>query len=652
MKVDIKKIIELRKANKLTISQVAKYLNKARCTVSCWENNRTLPVKTDLIALAQLLGTRVSEISTYNDLPKRIHSTDSENNFNLRNTINELDVIISENKELELTGIKSLKAIIKENRRLDSANRSLKKNNTRLTSTMDSIHEIIYIKDNKRIFKKVNEKFLEQLQPGYTEGDIIGTKSIDIFGRKEIADIVPLENKVFKTGQRIIDKKIKIPGSAGKKHGLISIEPIFDELDKVIEISVSIKDVTDIVENIEKLELLESVSNMIDEQIWIMTENPLKYEFIGGSGFQKTYGIPKENFKNNPLLLFNMIHPDDKTEYLDKKNNLFLPLGEHTFRILNKNNSIRWINYKAFRTYDLNNKPIIYGLTSDITETTLQEQSLKYLDDAINKSKDTIWVGNYYSKNGNTKFKYTYLSGRPDRLLGVNKLQLQKNNLSWVENVHPLDKDKVQKWLNNENKYPKNIDYRIQLSDKTTKWVYSKFCCKNNIHYGTFYDITKRKEQELKREIMEKAMSKAKDAMWVYDSKFNCILITAATEKLYDMSFKNIKNPIQYWVDNKLHPDYKIDYSNRLENFKKQKKSNPYFTPNTFIFKTVNSDGTIRYIESLFTCMKYDNEVYDIAVDRDITMIYEDTVKLKKIKKLIQNILPVQIKNEILNLIN
>jgi len=50
--------------------------------------------------------------------------------------------------------------------------------------------------------------------------------------------------------------------------------------------------------------------------------------------------------------------------------------------------------------------------------------------------------------------------------------------------------------------------------------------------------------------------------------------------------------------------------------------------------------------------MKYDNEVYDIAVDRDITTIYEDTVKLKKIEKLIKNILPVQIKNEILNLIN
>ena len=50
MRIDIKKIIELRKTNKLTISQMAKYLNKARSTVSCWENNKTLPSKTELSA--------------------------------------------------------------------------------------------------------------------------------------------------------------------------------------------------------------------------------------------------------------------------------------------------------------------------------------------------------------------------------------------------------------------------------------------------------------------------------------------------------------------------------------------------------------------------------------------------------------------------
>ena len=345
MKVDINKIIKLRKANKLTISQMAKYLNKARCTVSCWEHNKTLPSKTDLVAIAQLLGTRISEISDYEDLPISIHQDlkSLKNKMDARSVIQNLNKIVNENKEIPETGINSLKKILHENNRLESVNRTLRKSNTRLISTMSSIHEIIYIKDSKGIFKKVNDKFLEQLKPGYTEEDVIGTKSIDIFGRIEFKEIIPLENKIFKNGQRIINEKIMIPGSVGKSHGLISIEPIFDEVDKVIEIAVSIKDITDIVENIGKLELLESVSNKLDEHIWIITENPLQYKFIGGKEFEKTYGILKNDFINNPSIWLKIVHPEDIAEYKNEQGKFLLPMGENTFRILHKDGSVRWV---------------------------------------------------------------------------------------------------------------------------------------------------------------------------------------------------------------------------------------------------------------------------------------------------------------------
>ncbi len=525
MKIHTRKITELRKLNKLTINRVAELLGKARSTVSNWENGKTEPSKTDLIALAQLFDTEISSISEYKNLP--INTPISEIEQDLINIESAKQKFVNEMSKSDYDpeqAIELVETLIKENKRLSSKNRSLQKSNNRFVSIMNSVQEIIYIKDLKRTFRKVNDKFIEHLKPGYTEEDIIGVTSIDIFGRREFEEIIKLESSVFETGSRIVDIRIKIPQSAGKKIGLISIEPIFDDMDKVSEIAVSIKNITDIVENIDKLEQLNSVSNKLEEQIWIATDNPFKYRFIGGNNFVESYGITKNEFIKDPLYQLKIMHPKDKAKYnIDDKYFSLLP-GEYIFRVIHSDGEMRWIECKVFKTTDSNNRTILYGVNTDITT---------------------------------------------------------------------------------------------------------------------------RKESELKREIMEKAMCKIEDAMWVYDSNINCILITEAADKLYGVSFKDIDDPIEYWHERILAPECRENYIKKFNDFVEQKKDNPYFVPETLIFKALMPDGGYKYIESIFTCMEFYDEIYDIAVDRDITEHYNVQLKLEKIKSFLdsEKSIPVKAKN-------
>jgi transcriptional regulator with XRE-family HTH domain len=270
MKIYRDKITQFRKAKKLTINQVADYLWKHRSTVSYWEHGKRYPEKTSLIALAFLFGVSVSEISDCEDLPNDNNVAKKDIAINVLSE--KLQTKIDSSEETLTIDTKSAGRILKETERVISENRRLKKENRRLSAQNRSINQILYIKNKNRVIRNVNNNFLFYVSKNYTIEDVIGLKSIDIFGRKEIEDIVPLENKVFETGMSISDIRVKIPGIGEAKYGLISIEPIFDDLDNVIEIAVSIKDITDVVENIERLELLENVINKLDDQIWIMSD--------------------------------------------------------------------------------------------------------------------------------------------------------------------------------------------------------------------------------------------------------------------------------------------------------------------------------------------------------------------------------------------
>ena len=75
--------------------------------------------------------------------------------------------------------------------------------------------------------------------------------------------------------------------------------------------------------------------------------------------------------------------------------------------------------------------------------------------------------------------------------------------------------------------------------------------------------------------------------------------------------------------------------------FYKAKKRNEKWgdisVPKTWIHKTNNTDGKEQYIEIIFTYMIFNDELYILSIDRDVTDRCEASLKLDSIRKCIEN---------------
>lgn len=93
---------------------------------------------------------------------------------------------------------------------------------------------------------------------------------------------------------------------------------------------------------------------------------------------EKISGYTPLEFKANPNLLKNVVHPDDAEMLLEKLQKL--PAGEtviHKHRIIHRTGSIRWVEIKIIPS--LNNKGILEwfdGIATDITEGKLADEKL------------------------------------------------------------------------------------------------------------------------------------------------------------------------------------------------------------------------------------------------------------------------------------
>ena len=86
--------------------------------------------KTDLIALSQLLGCSITEISEYDELPNQntMGLQSLKNKLDIKNVIQSLNDIVDKNKDIvKADDLKSIKKVLIENKHLETANRTLQK---------------------------------------------------------------------------------------------------------------------------------------------------------------------------------------------------------------------------------------------------------------------------------------------------------------------------------------------------------------------------------------------------------------------------------------------------------------------------------------------------------------------------------------------
>jgi PAS domain S-box-containing protein len=121
--------------------------------------------------------------------------------------------------------------------------------------------------------------------------------------------------------------------------------------------------------------------NTYDFEFWI---NPEGHYLYASPSCKRVTGYDTKDFLSNSALQQDIIHPDDKQNFLEHVSNEVLnkKLGELEFRIIHKDGSIKWIHHICQPINDENGKFLgTRGSNRDITERKLMEDKLKELTD-------------------------------------------------------------------------------------------------------------------------------------------------------------------------------------------------------------------------------------------------------------------------------
>lgn len=157
---------------------------------------------------------------------------------------------------------------------------------------------------------------------------------------------------------------------------------------------------------------IEEILGSIDEVIWYINNQNLTLSYVNNA-VEDIFGIPKEDFLNDPVLWQQQIHPEDRLLVKTFFETL-LPGQSQTicFRIIHNDNQIRWLNSRVHHHPKLN---LFIGITSDITAPKAQSEEIAFLalHDPLtllpNRAKLKLQLDNRFEHSANSPFALMFL---------------------------------------------------------------------------------------------------------------------------------------------------------------------------------------------------------------------------------------------------
>jgi PAS domain S-box-containing protein len=179
---------------------------------------------------------------------------------------------------------------------------------------------------------------------------------------------------------------------------------------------------------IQKLEVahqkLMTFFNAMDEVFFSVDMINLKVIQIS-NGCEKLYGYKASDFLANNRLWFELIHPEDK-HIVDGEDEILLR-GEQVnkqYRIIRKDNAVRWVENKVIPGFDESGKLIrVDGMTWDITprkeaEEKQRQDEIRYRQ-IVETAQEGIWTIDEYDKTNFVNKKMADILGyTPEEMIG------------------------------------------------------------------------------------------------------------------------------------------------------------------------------------------------------------------------------------------
>jgi PAS domain S-box-containing protein len=217
----------------------------------------------------------------------------------------------------------------------------------------------------------------------------------------------------------------------------------------------------------------------------------------------------------------NVVHPDDQELIIEiMKEPIKVPIEEHELkldlRIVRQDNETIWIHEKVKFEYNASGKLVrMNGVVQDITQQKLSELKLKESEEKFKELAENlgevIWV--------RQDEHLVYINPAYEKMWGRTCQSLYDNPHSFIEAIHPDDKEKVRQAYLGQDRILKGLfeeQYRIIKPDGKIRWIWDRafpICDENGKLMrcvGIADDITKIKEfeEEALKNKMEKEMAR------------------------------------------------------------------------------------------------------------------------------------------------
>lgn len=141
--------------------------------------------------------------------------------------------------------------------------------------------------------------------------------------------------------------------------------------------SVSLSGAPDLSSITENEFLLQQITENIEQAFWLSDFHSERIIYVSPA-FQTIWGQTRESLYDNPQLLIESVHPEDRVQVLIAKPRIDHKSFNQAYRIIRRDGSMRWVFTRTFLLQDKNGAPdYVLSIAEDVTDQKGVEQTLR-----------------------------------------------------------------------------------------------------------------------------------------------------------------------------------------------------------------------------------------------------------------------------------
>ncbi|UNU26653.1 PAS domain S-box protein [Microcoleus vaginatus] len=431
-----------------------------------------------------------------------------------------------------------------------------------LNYTIDAVADPLFVKDEQHRWILLNDAFCKLI--GKQREELLGKSDYDFFPKQEAEIFWQNDQQVFRTGKENQSEEI-FTDANGTKHILSTKKTVFENTDGSKILVGIIRDITE--ERRKQLALQESEARLrqlaanlpgIIYQFRLSSDGQKSFPYIS-SGSRDLYELEPENLQQNPQLLFNFIHPDDRQKFEESiaVSAANMQPWQQEWRVIVPSGKLKWVRGVSrpervdCATEIGQEGDIVWeGMVLDITDLKQAEAALRESEARFRSLVENI-PGAICRSLYDAEWTMVFISDEIEVISGYPAEDFLRNNrLNFASLVHQADKEMVDRQVSAavESKLPYHLEYRIVRADGAVRWISERGRPTYNLEGlvwwldRAIFDITHRKQAELTLCLVTQAVDSATDAIAIADLDGYSVYHNQAFIQRYGYTVEELNN--------------------------------------------------------------------------------------------------------------